>query len=114
MPEAVLAVNENVAINGLTNCKLIAGDIPKVIKAITAKPDIIILDPPMSRVHPVALNYVLKFNISEIIYVSCNLRTLVKALKVILSRGYVIDKVKIMDLFPHTPHVETIVRIVKK
>ena len=60
-----------------------------------------------------ALDYVLKFNAPEIIYVSCNPRTLVKDLKVILSRGYVIDKVKIMDLFPHTPHVETVVRMVR-
>lgn len=113
IPEAVEAANENATLNGLTNCKFIAGDIAKVIMDVKDKPDIIILDPPRPGVHPVALEYVLKFNAPEIIYVSCNPKTLVKDLKVILESGYVIDKVKVMDMFPHTPHVETVVRIVK-
>ena len=114
IPEAVDAANENATLNGLTNCKFIAGDISKVIMDVKAKPDIIILDPPRPGVHPVALDYVLKFNAPEIIYVSCNPKTLVKDLKVILDNGYKIDRVKIMDMFPHTPHVETVVRIVRK
>ena len=113
IPEAVEAANENAALNGLTNCHFLAGDISKVIVDVKDKPDIIILDPPRPGVHPVALDYVLKFNAPEIIYLSCNPKTLVKDLKVIMERGYIIDKVKIMDMFPHTPHVETVVRIVK-
>lgn len=64
--------------------------------------------------HPVALDYVIKFNAPDIIYVSCNPKTLVTDLKVLVENGYTIEKVKVKDMFPHTPHVETVVKIVRK
>ncbi|MCB2288810.1 23S rRNA (uracil(1939)-C(5))-methyltransferase RlmD [Clostridium sp. CS001] len=111
--EAVAAANENAKINGLGNCEFIAGDIAKVIKDVKDKPDIIILDPPRAGVHPTALDYVMKFNADHIVYVSCNPKSLVVDLKEIMSRGYKVQKVILMDMFPHTPHIETIVDIVK-
>lgn len=112
--EAVEAANENAKLNGLNNCEFIAGDVAKVIQNLKENPDIIILDPPRPGVHPVALDYVLKFNAKEIIYVSCNPKTLVNDLKVLLDGGYKIEKVKGKDMFPHTPHVECVVKIVKE
>jgi 23S rRNA (uracil-5-)-methyltransferase RumA len=112
--EAVASANENAEFNGLNNCTFIAGDVAKVIQNIQEKPDIIILDPPRSGVHPVALDYVIKFDAPEIIYVSCNPKTLVEDLKVLTANGYKAEKFTIMDMFPHTPHVETVVRIEKK
>ncbi|NCI20532.1 23S rRNA (uracil(1939)-C(5))-methyltransferase RlmD [Clostridium botulinum] len=112
--EAVKAANENAKLNGLNNCEFIAGDVAKVIKDVKQKPDIIILDPPRPGVHPVALEYVVKFEPKEIIYVSCNPKTLVDDLKYLIDNGYKIEKVKGMDMFPHTPHVECVVKIEKK
>ena len=112
--EAVKAANENAALNGLNNCNFIAGDVAKVINEITETPDVIILDPPRPGVHKVALDYVLKFNAPTIIYVSCNPKSLVEDLKTILSAGYEIVETRLMDMFPNTPHVETVVKIVKK
>ncbi len=112
--EAVKAANENAKLNGLNNCEFIAGDVAKVIKDIKQKPDIIILDPPRPGVHPVALEYVVKFEPKEIIYVSCNPKTLVDDLKYLIDNGYKLEKVKGMDMFPHTPHVECVVKIEKK
>lgn len=109
--EAVKAANENASMNGLNNCEFIAGDVSKVINEINENPDVIILDPPRPGVHPTALKYVMDFNPEEIIYVSCNPKTLVTDLKVILSNGYKIDKMILMDMFPHTPHVECVVKI---
>ncbi|ACA56766.1 23S rRNA (uracil-5-)-methyltransferase RumA [Clostridium botulinum A3 str. Loch Maree] len=111
--EAVKAANENAKLNGLNNCEFIAGDVAKVIKDVKQKPDIIILDPPRPGVHPVALEYVVKFQPKEIIYVSCNPKTLVDDLKYLIDNGYKLEKVKGMDMFPHTPHVETVVRLSK-
>ncbi|KEI97307.1 RNA methyltransferase [Clostridium botulinum A2B7 92] len=111
--EAVKAANENAKLNGLNNCEFIAGDVAKVIKDVKQKPDIIILDPPRPGVHPVALEYVIKFQPKEIIYVSCNPKTLVDDLKYLIDNGYKLEKVKGMDMFPHTPHVETVVRLSK-
>ncbi|HID0852856.1 23S rRNA (uracil(1939)-C(5))-methyltransferase RlmD [Clostridium botulinum] len=112
--EAVKAANENAKLNGLNNCEFIAGDVAKVIKDVKQKPDIIILDPPRPGVHPVALEYVVKFEPKEIIYVSCNPKTLVDDLKYLIDNGYKLEKVKGMDMFPHTPHVETCVLLQRK
>jgi len=111
--EAVAAANENAKINGLDNCEFIAGDIAKVIKDVSYKPDIIILDPPRAGVHPVALDYVIKFDAPHIVYVSCNPKSLVVDLKEMMDNGYKVQKVVLMDMFPHTPHIETIVDLIK-
>jgi len=109
--EAVKSANENAKLNGLTNCSFIAGDIAEVIKDVKEKPDAIILDPPRPGVHPKALDYVIKFDAKDIIYVSCNPKTLVVDLQVLIQNGYRVKKVEVMDLFPHTPHVETVVKL---
>lgn len=107
--EAVVAANENAKFNGLNNCTFIAGDVAETIKTVKDNPDIIILDPPRSGVHPKALDYVVKFNSPQIIYVSCNPKSLVVDLKVLEENGYKVQKTLLMDMFPNTPHVETVV-----
>lgn len=112
--EAVKSANENARLNGLSNCRFIAGDVAKIINNINIRPDAIVLDPPRPGVQPEALKHVLEFGADEIVYVSCNPKSLVRDLKVILESGYAIQKVKLMDMFPNTPHVETVVLIEKK
>ena len=112
--EAVEAARENAKLNGLDNCEFIAGDVAVTIKEVKDKPDIIILDPPRSGVHPKALDYVIKFNAKEIIYVSCNPKTLVNDLKVLIDAGYKINKSKVKDMFPNTPHAESVVLLSRK
>ena len=112
--EAVEAAKENAKLNGLSNCEFIAGDVAETIKKVKDKPDIIILDPPRSGVSPKALDYVIKFNAPEIIYVSCNPKTMVENLDVLLAHGYKVDKSTVKDMFPNTPHAETVVRLFKR
>lgn len=112
--EAVDAAIENAAINELDNVSFIAGDVKEVIANLEGSPDLIILDPPRGGVHPKALEYVKDFKADEIIYVSCNPKTLVIDLKYLLSHGYEIIKSKIVDLFPNTPHVETVVQLKRR
>lgn len=112
--EAVEAARENAKLNGLNNCEFIAGDVAVTIKNVTAKPDIIILDPPRSGVHPKALEYVIKFNAKEIVYVSCNPKTLVNDLQALINAGYKVVKTRVKDMFPNTPHAETVVKLIKK
>ena len=111
--EAVAAANENAKLNGLTNCEFIAGDVAKTITEVKQKPDIIILDPPRAGVHPTALKYVIDFNAPDIIYVSCNPKSLVNDLKTLTENGYNVEKIVLMDMFPHTPHIETVVKLSK-
>lgn len=112
--EAVRDANTNSKLNGLNNCQFIAGDIAKVIQDVKDKPDIIILDPPRAGVHPKAMEYVLKFDADSIIYVSCNPKTLVDDLQSLIRSGYAVEKVILKDMFPHTPHVETVVRLYRQ
>ena len=111
--EAVEAAKENAEFNGLSNCEFIAGDVAETIKHVKDKPDIIILDPPRSGVHPKALEYVIKFDAKEIVYVSCNPKTLVTDLKVLVENGYEIIKTRVKDMFPNTPHGEVVVKLTK-
>lgn len=111
--EAVEAAKENAKLNNLDNCEFIAGDVGEIIKTVKDKPDIIILDPPRSGVHPKALDYLIKFNAKEIIYVSCNPKTLVENLVVLEKAGYKTVQTTVKDMFPNTPHAEVVVKIKK-
>ncbi len=112
--EAVKAANQNAKINGLNNCEFIAGDVLKKVNELKERPDIIILDPPRAGVNPKALDKILKYKANEIVYVSCNPKTLVENLKQIQDNGYKVEKIICVDMFPHTPHVETVVLIKRK
>ena len=112
--EAVAAANENAKLNGLTNCEFVAGDVAKTVKNFKVKPDLIIVDPPRPGVHKDAIRDISGFGAKEIIYISCNPKTLVLDLVEFKNYGYEIEKVKCMDMFPNTPHVETVVKLYKK
>lgn len=107
--EAVDAARENAALNGLTNCEFIAGDVLKVIDDLKDKPDIIVLDPPRDGIHPKALDKIIDFGVDRIVYISCKPTSLVRDLEVLQHKGYRVEKVCAVDMFPGTVHVETVV-----
>lgn len=109
--DAVKAARENASLNKIDNCTFIAGDVKEEIKKLNQEPDIIIIDPPRAGIHSKALRDIINFNADKIIYVSCNPKTLVQDLKVLQESGYRVDKVKCMDMFPHTNHCEVIVKL---
>ncbi len=111
--EAVVAANQNAKLNGLTNCDFISGDVAKTIKNLKDKPDLIIVDPPRPGVHKDAIRDISGFGAKEIIYISCNPKTLVLDLVEFRNYGYEVEKVKCMDMFPNTPHTETVVKMKK-
>ncbi len=112
--EAVKAANENAKLNNLTNCEFIAGDVAKTVKDLKDKPNLIIVDPPRPGVHKDAVRDISNFGAKEIIYISCNPKTLVLDLVEFKNYGYEVEKVKCMDMFPNTPHVETVVKLKMK
>lgn len=112
--EAVKAATENAKLNNLTDCTFIAGDVFEKVKSLTDKPDIIILDPPRPGVMEKALKNIVEFNAPSIIYVSCNPKTLVTDLKYLESCNYKAERVTVVDMFPHTGHVETVCLIQRK
>lgn len=112
--EAVEAAKENAKLNGLTNCKFLAGDVLKMLDAIEEKPDFIILDPPRDGIHPKALEKILAYGVENMVYISCKPTSLARDLEVFLARGYQVRKIQCVDMFPGTGHVESIVKLVRK
>jgi len=111
--EAVQAAKENAKLNGLENCEFIAGDVLAKVDELKDKPDLIILDPPREGVHPKAIDKIIKFGAKQIIYVSCKPTSLARDLKIFVEKGYKVEKVRCVDMFPHTPHVECVVLITR-
>ncbi|MBQ7759423.1 23S rRNA (uracil(1939)-C(5))-methyltransferase RlmD [Anaerotignum sp.] len=106
--EAVVAANENAKRNGLENCTFIAGDVLKMVDELEDKPDLIIVDPPRDGIHPKAIGKIIDFGAPEIVYVSCKPTSLARDLEIFQQEGYRVEKVKLMDMFPRTVHVETV------
>ena len=106
--EAVEAAKENAALNHLDNCEFLAGDVLKVLDTIEERPDYIVLDPPRDGIHPKALEKIINYGVDHMIYISCKPTSLARDLEVLLTRGYVVDKVQCVDMFPNTVHVETV------
>jgi 23S rRNA (uracil1939-C5)-methyltransferase len=109
--EAVEAARENAALNGLSNCDFITGDVLKVIDEIEEKPDYIVLDPPRDGIHPKALKKIIDYGVPEIVYISCKPTSLARDLVVLQESGYRVERVSCVDLFCSTVHVETVVKL---
>ncbi|WP_368361297.1 23S rRNA (uracil(1939)-C(5))-methyltransferase RlmD [Ruminococcus sp. RTP21484sp1_RTP21281st1_A2_RTP21281_210402] len=106
--EAVEAAKVNAALNGLTNCRFIAGDVLKVLDNLTEKPDMIILDPPRDGIHPKALPKILAYGVENIVYISCKPTSLARDLPAFLAAGYEVQRSCSVDQFCETVHVETV------
>ena len=106
--EAVEAAKENAKLNGLDNCSFIAGDVFEVLEKLEQKPDVIVVDPPRVGIQPKALDKILGYGVKQIVYISCNPKSLTDNLMYIQGNGYEVKKIKAFDNFPMTKHVETV------
>lgn len=112
--EAVEAARENAALNGLSNCDFIAGDVLKVLDTLEGQPDLIVLDPPRDGIHPKALPKIIRYGVDRMVYVSCKPTSLARDLIVLQAGGYRVERMALVDMFPFTGHVETVVLIQRK
>lgn len=112
--EAVQAAKENAELNGIDNCRFIAGDVLKVIDEIEEKPDFIVLDPPRDGIHPKALPKIVEYGVEKMVYISCKPSSLSRDLEVFLRDGYRVERVCCVDQFCQTVHVETVVLLSHK
>lgn len=111
--EAVRAAKENAELNELGNCTFIAGDVLKVIGGLGETPEIIVLDPPRDGVNPKALEKIINFDVEKMVYIACKPTSLVRDLEMLQGRGYKVERIACIDLFPGTYHVETVVLMSK-
>lgn len=112
--DAVISARQNAELNGLDNCEFIAGDVLKVLPELEEKPDVIVVDPPRAGIHPKVLPMIASYGVDEILYISCNPKTMCKDLKVLQDSGYRIKYMKPFDNFAFTKHVETVVLMSKE
>lgn len=106
--EAVEAAKENAKLNRLDNCTFWAGDVLKVIDSLEEFPDLIVLDPPRDGVNPKALEKIIGFGVERIVYIACKPTSLVRDLEMLQGRGYQVERIACVDLFPGTYHVECV------
>ena len=112
--EAVEAAKENAKLNGLDNCTFWAGDVLKVIDELHEVPDLIMLDPPRDGVNPKALEKIIDFGVDRLVYIACKPTSLARDLEMLQGRGYKVEKIACVDLFPNTYHIETVCLMSRK
>ncbi len=106
--EAVEAAKENARLNQLDNCEFIAGDVMKALEQIEQKPDVIVLDPPREGIHPKALERIIRYGVEKMVYISCKPTSLARDLEVLQARGYMVERVCCVDMFPASANIETV------
>lgn len=106
--EAVEAAKTNAALNGLDNCRFLAGDVFEVLDSLPDKPEVIVVDPPRVGISSNALEKIIGYGVKQIVYISCNPKSLADNLYYMQYYGYEIKSVKPFDNFPGTKHVETV------
>ena len=115
--EAVAQATANAQRNGIENAEFIAGDVGRAIQPLVEAgaplPDLVVLDPPRAGLHPRAIKRVLELAPQAIVYVSCNPTTLAGNAVLLTEGGYTLERVRPVDMFPHTPHVECVARFVR-
>jgi len=116
---AITDAKVNADLNNISNVKFFAADLyksflPIVNKYNIPKPDVMIIDPPRSGMHPTTVDDVIKLSPDKIVYVSCNPTTQVRDIKLMVEAGYKLIKIKPVDMFPHTFHIENVALLIKE
>ncbi len=113
--DAVSAAGENAALNGLNNCEFIAGDVFEALDQVKEKPDVIVVDPPRMGILPKALDKIVKYGTEQILYISCNPKTLADNILYMQQYyGYRLIKLQAYDNFPFTKHIECVALLSKE
>ncbi|GAA3770283.1 23S rRNA (uracil(1939)-C(5))-methyltransferase RlmD [Flavobacterium ginsengiterrae] len=112
VPEAILDAKANAERNNITNCEFFVGDMKVVFNeafiAQHGKPDVIITDPPRDGMHAAVIDQILKIAPKKVVYVSCNSATQARDLA-LMDEKYKVTRVRPVDMFPQTHHVENVV-----
>lgn len=114
VPEAIADARENAALNDIGHAEFYTGDVTEVCNdsffAAHGKPDIIITDPPRAGMHEALVRKILEIGAPSVVYVSCNPATQARDLNW-LGEKYTVARVRPVDMFPHTHHIENVVQL---
>ncbi len=117
--DAIMDAGINKELNNASHLHFYMADLYKSFLPVVAdnnlpKPDVIILDPPRSGMHPNTLSDVITLKPEKIVYVSCNPATQARDVKELLAAGYELTKMRAVDMFPNTWHIENVAQLVLK
>jgi 23S rRNA (uracil1939-C5)-methyltransferase len=109
---------KNSVINNIDNVHFLKANLDTFFKTgqlprKVPKPDVIVVDPPRAGMHPDMSGYLHKLKAKKIIYVSCNPTTQARDAQILTENGYKIKNSVMVDMFPHTPHIETVMLLSK-
>lgn len=117
VPAAIEDARRNARLNGIDNAEFFVGKaeevLPRMYEAGEARADVIVVDPPRKGCDAALLETLVKMQPEKIVYVSCDSATLARDLKWLCERGYEVKRVRGVDMFPMTVHVETVVLLSK-
>ena len=117
VPEAIVDAKANAERNSITNCEFYVGDMKVVFNQdfinTHGKPDVIITDPPRDGMHKDVIEQILSIAPEKIVYVSCNSATQARDLA-LMDEMYQVTRVRPVDMFPQTHHVENVVLLEKR
>ncbi len=117
VPTAIEDAKINSDLNNIQNTKFFAGDMKDVLTAEFfhehGRPDLVITDPPRAGMHPDVVNRLLEMEAPRIVYVSCNAATQARDIE-LLKEKYQVERIKPVDMFPQTQHVENVVSLILK
>jgi 23S rRNA (uracil1939-C5)-methyltransferase len=117
VPDAILDAKANAERNSITNCEFFVGDMKNVFNdefiATHGHPDVIITDPPRDGMHKDVVAQILKIAPEKVVYVSCNSATQARDLA-LMDEMYQVTRVRPVDMFPQTHHVENVVLLEKR
>jgi 23S rRNA (uracil1939-C5)-methyltransferase len=110
--ESVACALENAELNGIANAAFFAGEVGQALEELRSRagdPDVVVVDPPRAGLSGKALRRIGRLGPRRIVYVSCNPTTLAGNIKQLTGDfGYRLERVRPVDMFPHTPHVEAV------
>jgi 23S rRNA (uracil1939-C5)-methyltransferase len=112
IPQAIEDARRNAMLNGLTNTEFFVGKaeevLPQQYKENQVRADVIVVDPPRKGCDQTLLETMVEMQPERIVYVSCDSATLARDLKYLCESGYELRKIKAVDMFPQTVHVEVV------
>ena len=125
VPQAIEDARRNAGINGIENAEFFVGKAEEVLPEYyekyarehvgeSARADVSVVDPPRKGCDEALLETIVKMQPERVVYVSCDSATLARDLKVLCGAGYELEKVRPVDMFPMTVHVETVVKLSRK
>lgn len=125
VPQAIEDARTNAKINGIGNAEFFVGKAEEVLPAYydryaqehngeTARADVIVVDPPRKGCDAALLDTIVRMEPEKVVYVSCDPATLARDLKILCENGYELKKIRAVDMFPMTVHVETVVLLQRK